>query len=285
MAGPAGRLDAVLVCGGRWHDFDHARLRLLELLGEHPRVRTSVYQDYDCVAALDRADLLVTYTCDVRPGPEQRASLAGFVARGGRWLALHGTNSVIEVTEPSTGEGSRVFSTPRLLGELAEVLGSQFLAHPPIAPYEVLVTRPEHPLVAGIGSFTVTDELYVCQLHGELEVLLHAEYTGVCRGFAEGEAVALDGLPRPVLYLKRHGLGEVCYFTLGHCRGRYDMQDLGVDDTGRVDGGPWQTPEFVTVLGRCVEWAVGSLAPAAPTRPIRLGGAAPEPPLLKRRRG
>ena len=27
MAGPAGRLDAVLVCGGRWHDFDHARLQ------------------------------------------------------------------------------------------------------------------------------------------------------------------------------------------------------------------------------------------------------------------
>jgi len=25
MAGPAGRLDAVLVCGGRWHDFDYAR--------------------------------------------------------------------------------------------------------------------------------------------------------------------------------------------------------------------------------------------------------------------
>ncbi|MDX3452746.1 ThuA domain-containing protein [Streptomyces sp. ME02-8801-2C] len=279
MAGPAGRLDAVLVCGGRWHDFDHARLRLLELLGEHPRVRTSVYQDYDCVAALDRADLLVTYTCDVRPGPEQRAALARFVARGGRWLALHGTNSVIEVTDPSTGGGSRVFSTPRLLGELAQVLGSQFLAHPPIAPYEVRVTRPEHPLVAGIGPFTVTDELYVCELHGELEVLLHAEYTGACRGFAEGDTVALDSSPRPVLYLKRHGLGEVCYFTLGHCRGRYDMQDLGVEDTGRVDGGPWQTREFVTVLGRCVEWAVVSSPP--PPLPVPSLGAAPPDPRFR----
>lgn len=183
MAGPAGRLDAVLVCGGRWHDFDHARLRLLELLGEHPRVRTTVYQDYDCPAALDNADLLVTYTCDVRPRPAQRAALARFVERGGRWLALHGTNAVIE---PSTSDGPREFTTPRLLGELAQVLGSQFVAHPPIEPYEVLVTRPDHPLVAGIAPFTVTDELYVCELHGELEVLLHAEYTGPCRGFAEG---------------------------------------------------------------------------------------------------
>ncbi|MFI1359353.1 ThuA domain-containing protein [Streptomyces sp. NPDC020898] len=260
MAGPAGRLDAVLVCGGRWHDFDHARLRLLELLGEHPRVRTSVYQDYDCVADLDRADLLVTYTCDVRPGSEQRAALARFVERGGRWLALHGTNSVIEPS--TTGEGSRVFTTPRLLGELAQVLGSQFVAHPPIEPYEVLVTRPGHPLVAGIGPFTVTDELYVCELHGELEVLLHAEYTGPCRGFAEGETAAVDSAVRPVLYLKRHGLGEVCYFTLGHCRGRYDVQDLGVDDTGRVDLGPWETPEFLTVLRRCVERVVDAGGPA-----------------------
>lgn len=65
-------------------------------------MRTTVYQDYDCVAALDKADLLVTYTCDVRPRPAQRAALARFVARGGRWLALHGTNAVIE---PSTGDG------------------------------------------------------------------------------------------------------------------------------------------------------------------------------------
>ncbi|MFD9043795.1 ThuA domain-containing protein [Streptomyces bottropensis] len=254
MAGPAGRLDAVLVCGGRWHDFDHARLRLLELLAEHPRVRTTVFQDYARTAALDEADLLITYTCDVRPAPAEQAALARFVERGGRWLALHGTNAVIEPPAPG---GPRVFTTPGLLGEVATVLGSRFLAHPPIAPYEVRVTRPGHPLVAGIEPFTVTDELYVCELHGELEVLLHADHTGPCRGFAEGDTAALDRAPRPVLYLKRHGLGEVCYFTLGHCRGRYDVQDLGVADTGREDRGPWGTPEFLTVLGRCVAWAVG----------------------------
>ncbi|KDN77331.1 hypothetical protein DF19_12350 [Streptomyces olindensis] len=263
MAGPAGRLDAVLVCGGRWHDVDFARLRLLELLADQPRVRTRVYQDYDCLPALEAADLLVTYTCDVRPDTGQREALAHFVERGGHWLALHGTNSVIE---PPTPGGPRLFTTPRLLGELSGVLGSQFLAHPPIEPYEVRVTRPDHPLVAGIGPFTVTDELYVCELHGEPEVLLHAEYTGPCRGFAEGDTAALDDAPRPVLYLKRHGRGEVCYFTLGHCRGRYDMQDLGVADTGRVDRGPWEAPEFRTVLRRCLERAVSRAAAPPPGR-------------------
>ena len=75
MAGPGGRLDAVLVCGGRWHDFDYARYQLLGLLGEREQVRTQVFPDYGCVAALERADLVVSYTCDVRPSAaEQDAS-------------------------------------------------------------------------------------------------------------------------------------------------------------------------------------------------------------------
>ena len=30
----AGRIDVYLVCGGRYHDFDFARLELLKLLAE-----------------------------------------------------------------------------------------------------------------------------------------------------------------------------------------------------------------------------------------------------------
>ena len=249
MAGPAGRLDAVLVCGGRWHDFDYARYRLLGLLGQTEQVRTRVFEDYDCPDALERADLMVSYTCDVRPTAEQQDALVRFVARGGRWLALHGTNSAID---PPSGQG--VYRTPRVLGKVAELLGGQFLAHPPIAPYTVHVTAAGHPLVAGVRPFEVRDELYVCELHPPLEVLLHTRFSGECRGFEEGQVT--DDEPRPVLYLKRSGLGTVCYFTLGHCRGRFDVQDLGVDDVGRRDFGSWQVPEFGTVLERCLRWAI-----------------------------
>src|SRR3954452_21582106 len=96
MAGPAGRLDAMLVSGGRWHDFDYARLRLLSMLGEHPRVRTRVFEDYARTDVLAAADVLVTYTCDTRPDPAQQQALVDFVARGGRWLALHGSNAAID---------------------------------------------------------------------------------------------------------------------------------------------------------------------------------------------
>jgi len=254
VAGPAGRLDAVLVCGGRWHDFDFARRQLLDRLGDHDRVRTRVFEDYGALAALKRADLLVTYTCDVRPDPQQQEALVEFVAGGGRWLALHGTHSAIDSPAPGA---PKVFRTPRVLGEVAVVLGGQFLAHPPIEPFRVEITRPDHPLVAGLEPFEANDELYVLELHGPLNVLLHSRFTGTCRGFEEGNVT--DNEPRPILYLRSHGSGEVCYFTLGHCRGRFDMQSDGVDDLGRVDRGSWGLPEYEMVLRRCVCWAVGQL--------------------------
>ena len=250
MAGPAGRLDAVLVCGGQWHDFDYARLELLAELARHEVVRTRVFEDFDCLEALAGADLLVTYTCNVRPDAAQQDALAAFVERGGRWLALHGTSSAIDKPDAT----SPVFRTPRVLGTVATVLGNQFLAHPPIEPYTVEITDPDHPLVKGIAPFEVRDELYVLELHPPLEVLLHTRFTGPCRGFAEGDIT--DDEPRPVLYLRRSGAGLVCFFTLGHCRGRFDVQDLGRDDLGKRDLGSWTVPEYRTVLSRCIDWAV-----------------------------
>jgi type 1 glutamine amidotransferase len=249
MAGPAGRVDAVLVCGGLWHDFDYARVQLLQELGEWENVRTRVFEDFSCVDALAGADLLVTYTCNVRPDADQQRALVEFVERGGRWLALHGTHSAID---PPEGDGP--YRTPRALGEVATLLGGQFLAHPPIEPYTVHITQPDHPLVAGIEPFEVRDELYVLELHPPIDVLLHARFTGPCRGFEEGDVT--DDEPRPVLYLRDTGAGRVCYFTLGHCRGRFDMQDRGVADTGKRDFGSWTVPSFRTVLRRALAWAV-----------------------------
>jgi uncharacterized protein len=222
---------------------------LLGLLGGYEQVRTRVFENYDCAEALRRADLLITYTCNVRPDAQQQQTLVDFVARGGRWLALHGTASAID---PPDEHG--VFRTPRVLGEVATVVGNQFLAHPPIAAYRVEITAPDHPLVAGIEPFEVRDELYVMELHPPLEVLLHTRFTGSCRGFAEGDIT--DDEPRPVLYLRHSGQGTVCFFTLGHCRGRFDVQDLGKDDLGRRDLGSWTVPEYRTILDRCLGWAV-----------------------------
>jgi type 1 glutamine amidotransferase len=169
-----------------------------------------------------------------------------FVRRGGRWLALHGTNAAVDPPAPGA---PRVFSTPDVLGPVADVLGSRFLGHPPIAPYRVEITAPEHPLVAGVGPFEVSDEQYVCEPRGEIEVLAGTDVVESSPGFAEG------GTGRqPVLYLRSFGAGQVCYFTLGHCRGRYDIADLGVPDTGVVDRGSWEVPQFREILRRAIRW-------------------------------
>src|SRR5262249_60619487 len=69
-----GRIDAFLVCGGKYHDFDFARLRLLELLAEDERVRVKVAPHFHDVELIGASKFLVTYTCDVRPTEgEQRA--------------------------------------------------------------------------------------------------------------------------------------------------------------------------------------------------------------------
>ncbi|WP_235026569.1 ThuA domain-containing protein [Dietzia lutea] len=239
----------MFVCGGRWHDFDYARLGVLTMLGEHEHVRTRVFEDYATNGALPGADVLVTYTCDVRPDPTQQAELADFLARGGRWLALHATNAAID---PPSEPGGRFSASPEL--GIAHLLGSKFRGHPPIVPYRVEVSDPGHPLIEGIGPFTVSDELYVSEVAGDLDVILHADYVGDCPGFVDARAVIAR---QPVLYTRSFGEGTVCYFTLGHCRGRFDIQDLGVEDLERVDRGSWSSMEFRTVLSRCVAWVAG----------------------------
>ena len=88
-------IDAYFVCGGRYHDIDYARLQLLGLLGEHERIRTRMAEDYRDVAAITASDFLVTYTVDVVPDEATAQALREYVAGGKRWLALHGTNSIL----------------------------------------------------------------------------------------------------------------------------------------------------------------------------------------------
>ena len=255
MSGP---IHGYLVCGGSYHDMDYARLELLKLLGEHERIRMRVGEDYRDSRAIEAADFLVTYTCDVIPDLAQQESLAKFLSAGRRWLALHGTNSVLRHLK------GRGWDAPRSAPDFMAMLGSQFLAHPPIQPYTVEVSDPSHPLVAGIGPFEVDDELYLCDYRGENHALLHTEYRGEAPGFvarhwpggAEAAAVTHDsGSDRQfVLYLHAHGGGEVLYCTLGHCRGKYDMRPM-IPEYPAVERGSWKLPVYHELLRRGIRWA------------------------------
>jgi type 1 glutamine amidotransferase len=241
-------IDAYFVCGGKYHDIDYARLQLLGLLGEHERVRARIAEDYSDIAAIEASDFLVTYTVDIVPDEATAARLRDYVAGGKRWLALHGTNSILRYVK---GKG---WEAPRDARTFMETLGSQFVAHPPIARYRVEVTQPVHPLVAGIEPFEASDELYLSELHPPFETLLHTRWTGEAKGFAERDWTHDE--PRPVMYLKQVGAGEVLYFTLGHARGRYDMRPL-MDEYPHVERGSWPVPAFTELLRRSLRWAAG----------------------------
>lgn len=247
------RINVVFVAGGVWHDIDFARLEVLKLLAEDERIRTRVFENYDAaVPALANADFVISYTCNVVGGVDTQEAFRNFVKGGKRWFALHGTNSVLRFVQAPGGKpGETVVDSPRWAPLMMQTLGSQFVAHPPIAPYRVDVTRPDHPMVAGIEPFTATDEQYLVETYGELDVLLHTDFEGEAEGFIEH---SWEKSRHPVLYFNAVGDGHVLYLTLGHCRGHYDMTDF-TPFYPKPERGAWQLELFYTLLRRGIAWA------------------------------
>ena len=239
------RLNCVLIAGGKYHDIDFARLELLKLLAGDDRVRVRVFEDYANLEAIAAADFLVSYTCDVTPSLTQQEALRAYVAGGGKWLALHGTNSILRFLQ------SGQVDSPRWAPHFMETLGSMFIAHPPIQPYQVTVADPGHPLVKGVEPFEANDELYLSEYYADLHVLLETEFEGEATGFVD---LNWPKAKHPVFYLRRLDKGCVLYLTLGHCRGHYDMQPL-MDFYPVVEKGSWDLPVYYDLVGRGIAWA------------------------------
>ncbi len=86
-------------------------------------------------------------------------------------------------------------------GKYQRMLGARFLAHPPLGPFSVTVDAPDHPVMRGVGDFSISDELYLMETLAPFDVLLSAEF---------------DGFRRPLAWVRPYGLGRVCYCALGH---------------------------------------------------------------------
>jgi uncharacterized protein len=227
---------AQLVCGSpfRNHDFDFARLRLAQALYDANGIHVDCFQDYEAAAALQAGDLLVTYTSQVPVSDAACEALQTFVESGGRWFALHASNSV------------------RDNAHLPALLGTRFLSHPPYQHFPVKMTRPGDPLLAGIGDFEVDDELYCLeQCTDDIEVLLHTRWGGEAFGgqiFPEAD--------RPLLYRRRVGAGGILYLALGHANRPYDKPFVDRPDQPERKG-PWDLPAFRELVKRGIDWAAG----------------------------
>jgi hypothetical protein len=237
--------NAYLVVNARYHDSDFARLEILKLLAEDDDIRTRVSDGFTDTEAIAESDVLISYTCDLRPCAAEERALRDFVASGKRWIALHGTNALLDF-------GPKGLIAPRECDVFMETLGSRFISHPPIQPYQVTVSDPAHPLVKGIEPFEASDEIYLCEYYGEVHALLETRYTGTFHsGYVENEWP--DDDPRLVAYTHPVGAGEVLYITLGHCCGKYDMRPM--QEIAEVVRGSWEHPSYLELLRRSIRWA------------------------------
>jgi type 1 glutamine amidotransferase len=247
---PTQRIDAHLIAAGKYHDIDFARLELLKLLAEHPQIRTTVAADYSGLERLDACRFLITYTCDLMPTAEQVQQLRAWLERGGKWMALHGTNAILVFTP----EG--LVDTPDARPDVMELLGTQFLAHPPIDKFPVTVVNREHPLTQGLADFEVVDELYLSRTTAPISILMETRFAGEAPGFTHSR---WEETRVPILYTRKVGKGQIVYNTLGHCRGHYDLPGM-VDFYPHKEKCAWNYDVYYELLRRTIRWAMAEAA-------------------------
>ena len=244
---PDKKINAYLVAAGMYHDIDFARQEILKLLLEHPNIRTKVAADYHDIECIQASDFLISYTCNLMPSEDEQKALVEYIKGGGKRFALHGTNSIHEFTEKGV-------DAPETAPIVMDLLGSQFMAHPPIQPFTVKTEAMDHELVKDVGEFDTDDEQYLCKMHGEHELLMYSEYSGTCDGWINSDFNNDD--KRAVYYIKKTGDGEVLYLNLGHCRGHWDMEPVA-EYYPQIERGSWEKPEFYELLRRGIKYCAG----------------------------
>ncbi len=233
MAAP---LVANLICGSPWrnHDYDYARLHLGKVLYDLNGIRTDCWQDFEDGAAIAQADLLVTYTSQIPVTDKASTTLRRWLEKGGRWFAMHSSSSLAGNTA------------------MAQILGCQFVDHPPYHEFKVQVMKPEDPLLQGISDFSVSDEMHCLDIVAKnVEVLLQSRWGG--RGVL---GITHEEQDRPLMYRRKIGDagGGVLYLALGHANRPYDKPRPDYADQPDCRG-PWGSEPFETLVRRGIEWA------------------------------
>lgn len=96
----------------------------------------------------------------------------------------------------------------------------QWVAHPgDIIDYTVTVTRPDDPVMAGIGDFPYRSEQYFMHVDPSNEVLATTRFSGEHCSWIEGVEI-------PVVWKRRHGKGRVFYSALGHVADEFKVPQM-----------------------------------------------------------
>jgi type 1 glutamine amidotransferase len=222
----------VILSGGHTHSFPTAAPALAALLAEHG-IESVVEMDPEAAirrVAESRPALLTVYALrwtmqqgqKYAPNRERwgfslsdgaRAEVEAHLARGGGILALH---TAIICFDDWPGWGN--------------ILGGRWVwgrsSHPPYGRVDVRPDEPDHPLLAGLPSFSLDDEAYGnLDLDPALQPLMRVR--------------AAEGDWQPALWTHTSGT-DVVVDTLGH------------------DAGAFAHPIHRRIVARAARWACGA---------------------------
>ncbi len=198
--------SALIVWGG-WEGHTPERSSavvrgLLERNGFHVRVETSTRAYADpAIAELDLIVPMVTMSTIEKQEVENLcAAVRGGVGLGG----FHGT-----MCDAFRNETEYQFMT-----------GGQWVSHPGnIIDYRVNISKPDDPLMQGIGDFDYRSEQYYMHVDPANEVLATTTFSGEHCDWVRGVVM-------PVVWKKIYGKGRVFYSALGHTADEFAVKEM-----------------------------------------------------------
>lgn len=208
---------ALVVWGGmELHTPERGALVVRDLLEEH-NFAVTVTPDYDALGAEDvgRNDLVVPVITDGTLAPDRMANLIAAIRAGTGLAGYHmGLATSFRASVP-----------------FRYAAGVYWVQHPGnIIPYRVEVTRPDHPIMAGIESFEHVSEQYYLNYDPAVEVLATTTFSGEFHPWRKQVTM-------PVVFTTMHDKGRVFYSSLGHT-----ADELAI-------------PQVRTILQRGLLWA------------------------------
>jgi type 1 glutamine amidotransferase len=214
---PASGFKVLITGGGSSHDYEKWFHQADTVLLERGGLARVVYSDQpaDFAGLLEGQDVLCQTANQAMPDPATRRAIADHVASGKGLVIVHAGlwynwNDWPEYNRQLAGGGSR--------------------GHDRLGSFQVDVTAPGHPLMAGVpASFEIVDELYYFEPDAKgppIEVLATAHSKAKDKTF-------------PSVFVVKHPKARVVAITLGH------------------DGRAHEHPAYQTLLRNAIQWAAG----------------------------
>lgn len=203
------RKKVLVLLGGGYHPFEACGEILEAFLTDTGRYAVTCTTDRNALASLpkSRYAALVIYTQGGKLTAKQEKGVVDFVEKGGGLVGIHCAS------DSFTGNKRYM-----------KLIGSQFIGHGAVVPFDVTVSDEDHTLAARVKEFKITDELYILKKHSDFEPYLQSYWRNVAH---------------PMTYTRTQGKGRVGYLALGH------------------DERAFENPSFQSQVDRQLRWACG----------------------------